>query len=211
MATLPIYTTRPARWRRCGRDQDDPAGSLRHVDQNIETAYAHFYGVSFQRQLGQAWLPASSTGFERPQALRPGGSQQAGSAAGLPRRRVARRRGRTRGTRAFNTRGNRGQSQYHGVTFGLDPRQLGHIGLQLSARYTLGHAKDNLSNTFSERLQQFQSRLSRRVRSDARLGLGASSTSGTASRSPGSGFCRSGSNAAGLARRWQPTGSSTGS
>ena len=31
-----------------------PAGSLRHVDQNIETAYAHFYGLSLQKQIGQA-------------------------------------------------------------------------------------------------------------------------------------------------------------
>ena len=31
-----------------------PGGSLRHVDQNIETAYAHFYGLSLQKQIGQA-------------------------------------------------------------------------------------------------------------------------------------------------------------
>ena len=44
---------RPVRRRR-RRDEDDPAGSLRHVDQNIETAYAHFYGLSLQKQIGQA-------------------------------------------------------------------------------------------------------------------------------------------------------------
>ena len=31
-----------------------PGGSLRHVDQNIETAYAHFYGLSLQKQIGNA-------------------------------------------------------------------------------------------------------------------------------------------------------------
>ena len=28
-----------------------PAGSLRHVDQNIETAYSHFYSLSLQREI----------------------------------------------------------------------------------------------------------------------------------------------------------------
>jgi len=56
---------------------------------------------------------------------------------------------------AFNTRGNRGTSQYHGVTFGLDVRQLANSGLQLSAKYTLSNAKDNLSSTFSEANNDF--------------------------------------------------------
>jgi hypothetical protein len=51
---------------------------------------------------------------------------------------------------AFNTRGNRGRSQYHGVTFGLDLRQLAETGLQLSAKYTLSRTHDNLSTTFSD-------------------------------------------------------------
>jgi hypothetical protein len=51
---------------------------------------------------------------------------------------------------AFNTRGNRGRSQYHGMTFGLDARQLGSLGLQLSAKYTLSTTRDNLSTTFSD-------------------------------------------------------------
>ena len=42
---------------------------------------------------------------------------------------------------AFNTRGNRGQSQYHGVTFGVESRQLGNTGLQLNGSYTLGRRR----------------------------------------------------------------------
>jgi hypothetical protein len=34
---------------------------------------------------------------------------------------------------AFNTRGNRGKSQYHGLTFGLESRRLGNSGLQFTA------------------------------------------------------------------------------
>jgi hypothetical protein len=51
---------------------------------------------------------------------------------------------------AFNTRGNRGQSQYHAVTFNIDERKIGNTGLQLTASYTLAQAKDNLSSTFSD-------------------------------------------------------------
>jgi hypothetical protein len=51
---------------------------------------------------------------------------------------------------AFNTRGNRGRSEYNGFTFGLESRRLGDTGLQFNASYTYGHAKDNLSSTFSD-------------------------------------------------------------
>jgi hypothetical protein len=51
---------------------------------------------------------------------------------------------------AFNTRGNGGWSNYHGLTLGWDARRIAGSGLQLTARYTLGFAKDNLSSTFSD-------------------------------------------------------------
>ena len=38
-----------------------PRGSLRHVDQNIETAYSHFYGLSYQHEMATALTGASST------------------------------------------------------------------------------------------------------------------------------------------------------
>jgi hypothetical protein len=50
---------------------------------------------------------------------------------------------------AFNTRGNRGQSQYHGMTATLDGRSIWR-GLSFSSKYTLSDAKDNLSSTFSD-------------------------------------------------------------
>ena len=51
---------------------------------------------------------------------------------------------------AFNTRGNRGQSQFDGVTFSLDARALGKTGLTVTSNYTISKAKDNLSSTFSD-------------------------------------------------------------
>jgi hypothetical protein len=56
---------------------------------------------------------------------------------------------------AFNTRGNRGKSQYHGVTLSLDSRRIGNTGLQFLTRYTYAHAKDNLSSTFSDSFNNF--------------------------------------------------------
>ena len=52
---------------------------------------------------------------------------------------------------AFNSRGNRGQSQYHSLTLGIDARRVADTGLQFSAKYTIrSDAKDNLSSTFSD-------------------------------------------------------------
>ena len=51
---------------------------------------------------------------------------------------------------AFNTRGNRGQSQYNSLTLGIDARRVAQTGLQVSAKYTISDAKDNLSSTFSD-------------------------------------------------------------
>ena len=51
---------------------------------------------------------------------------------------------------AFNTRGNRGKSQYHGVTLSADARNVGNTELTVTTKYTIGSAKDNLSTTFSD-------------------------------------------------------------
>src|SRR4029450_10822717 len=51
---------------------------------------------------------------------------------------------------AFNTRGNRGRSQYHSVVFSADARRIKDTGLALTSRYTLSQSKDNLSGTFSD-------------------------------------------------------------
>ena len=127
-----------------------PGGSLRHIDQNIETAYAHFYGASVQRELRPSVTASieysGSTGrklYDLADPNKRGASlvyTGVGGATTRPNPNFA----------AFNSRGNRGQSQYHGVTFGFDARSLGTTGLQVSTKYTLGHTKDNLSSTFSE-------------------------------------------------------------
>ena len=95
-----------------------PGGSLRHIDQNIETAYAHFYGLSLQKQIGQAMTGSidytGSSGRKLYDLADPNKPQVrhcvytgTGTASSRPNPRFT----------AFNTRGNRGKSQYHGVTF----------------------------------------------------------------------------------------------
>ena len=127
-----------------------PSGSLRHIDQNIETAYAHFWGLSFQQQLGSglvAKVEYSGSKGEKLYDLADPNKRGAalvylgeGSASARPNTQYA----------AFNTRGNRGESRYDGVTFSLESRQLGKTGLQFTGSYTYSHAKDNLSSTFSD-------------------------------------------------------------
>ena len=126
-----------------------PAGSLRHVDQNIKTAYAHIYGVSYTRELGSRMTGSveynGSTGrdlYDLADVNKRGASLiylGTGTATSRPNPQYG----------AFNTRGNRGRSQYHGATFSLDAREFGKTGVAFTSRYTLSQAKDNLSDTFS--------------------------------------------------------------
>ena len=127
-----------------------PFGSLRHVDQNISTAYVHQYGVSFQKQLNDSWTGSvdynGSTGRQLYDLadVNKRGAALIYEGVGSPTARPNPQYG------AFNTRGNRGRSQYHGVTFSLDSREIAETGVMLTSRYNLGWAKDNLSETFSQ-------------------------------------------------------------
>jgi outer membrane receptor protein involved in Fe transport len=151
VATMPIFVDNAGPFGGvAGVTKTIPGGSLRHVDQNIETAYAHFYGLSLQKQIGRALTGSveytGSSGrklYDLADPNKPGAAliyTGTGTATSRPNPRFT----------AFNTRGNRGQSQYHGVTFGVDLRPLAETGLQLSAKYTLSRTHDNLSTTFSD-------------------------------------------------------------
>jgi len=127
-----------------------PAGSLRHVDQNIKTAYSHIYGVSYTRELAGRLTGSieynGSTGrnlYDLADVNKRGAAliyTGTGTATSRPNSAYG----------AFNTRGNRGQSQYHGVVFSLDAREIARTGLAMTAKYTLSQSKDNLSSTFSD-------------------------------------------------------------
>jgi outer membrane receptor protein involved in Fe transport len=154
--SLPIYTDPAGPFGGvAGVTKIIPAGSLRHVDQNIETAYSHFFGMAFQHQVGANLVGkveySGSLGrklYDLADVNKRGAELVylgSGAARTRPNTQYA----------AFNSRGNRGESEYHGVTFGVDSRMLGDTGLQFSANYTLGNAKDNLSSTFSDSSNNF--------------------------------------------------------
>ncbi len=153
---LPIYVDNQGPFGGvAGITKPIPAGSLRHVDQNVVTAYNHFYSLSFQRELFSNTFGSieytGSTGRNLYDLADPNkrGAKLVYTGVGSPTDRPLNQYG------AFNTRGNRGKSQYHGVTLSLDSRRIGNTGLQFLTRYTYAHAKDNLSSTFSDSFNNF--------------------------------------------------------
>ena len=158
----PIYTDNSGPFGGvAGVTKPIPAGSLRHIDQNIVTAYSHIYGVSFQKVLAHGLTGSieynGSTGRNLYDLSDPNKAGAAlvyeGASACTPACTATSRPNRSFG--AFNTRGNRGQSQYNGVTFSLDSRTIANTGLAFTGKYTLSHAKDNLSTTFSDSTANF--------------------------------------------------------
>ena len=132
-----------------------PPGSLRHIDQNIETAYSHFYGLSLQREVASNLVAkveySGSLGRKLYDLADPNktGAPLAYLGQGLPSDRPLNQYG------AFNTRGNRGRSEYNSLTFNLESRRLGNTGLQFNGSYTFAKAYDNLSSTFSDSSNNF--------------------------------------------------------
>ncbi len=125
VATQPIYVDNGGPFTGTpGVTKTIPAGSLRHVDQNIKTAYSHIYGLSYTRELaGRPDRVDRVQRVDRSESLRPRRRQQARRCADLHRHRH-RNVASEHAYAAFNTRGNRGESQYHGVVFSLDAREV---------------------------------------------------------------------------------------
>jgi hypothetical protein len=151
LATQPIYVDNGGPFAGvAGVTKTIPAGSLRHIDQNIKTAYIHQYGVSFEKQFGGGWAGAVEYNGSSGRELYDLADVNKRSAAFIYEGVGALTARPNPAYAAFNTRGNRGQSQYHGVSFSLDSRGIGNTGLSLTSRYTLSRAKDNVSTTFSD-------------------------------------------------------------
>ncbi len=56
LPSQPIYVDNGGPFAGSGVTKTIPPGSLRHVDQNIQTAYMHQYGVSCQREVRPGWV-----------------------------------------------------------------------------------------------------------------------------------------------------------
>ncbi|HMF58363.1 MAG TPA: TonB-dependent receptor [Pyrinomonadaceae bacterium] len=127
-----------------------PRTSLRHVREDIVNAYAHFWSLSFEHQLGQSSVMSAEYSGSAGRSLYsidrlnlPGsGAVYLGDASTTSRLNPQ--------YSTINTRGNSGFSNYNGLTLGFESNNFRSLGLQFTARYTWSHAQDNLSSTFSE-------------------------------------------------------------
>ena len=186
--TMPIYVDPAGPFGGvAGVTKTIPPGSLRHIDQNIETAYAHFWGLSYQHEVAANLVAkVEYTGSLGPQAVRPRRPEQAWRAARVPgswrRARASRPRSTRRSTRAA-TAASRSttacSSRSRAVAWAT--RACSSTG-----SYTYGRAYDNLSTTFSDSGNNFNLGTSTRS-TRCSTGASRSSTCGTACRSAGSG------------------------
>ncbi len=143
-----------------------PPTSLRHVDQNIRTAQTQFHSLSVDQQLGRATVLELTYNGARGIHLYdiknyniPGsGNLYLGDPIVDPAGGI----NPTTGT-AYqaltplndhysndNNRGSNGDSYYNSLNVQFTTQDIRHSGLSVVANYTLGHALDDLSTTFSE-------------------------------------------------------------
>lgn len=136
-----------------------PPTSLRHIDQNIRTAQTQFWSLALEQQLApNTILSLAYTGSRGihlydiknyngigsgnvllgDPLLDPGGSGNNAATRLNPQ------------YSNINNRGSNGDSYYHGMNIELQSQNLYHTGISLVANYTLAHATDDLSTTFSE-------------------------------------------------------------
>ena len=133
--------------------------SLRNVDMNIRTAYAHFWSVALEHELTPSLvLAAEYTGskgvklysLENPNSIGSGNVRLGDSCdVGDPFSCTARLL-QSKGYTDINRRGNNGFSSYHGLNLKATINNLSRAGVQFTVNYTWSHAIDNLSTTFSE-------------------------------------------------------------
>lgn len=133
-----------------------PAASIRNVDPNIRTAYAHFWSVSLEHQLTKNLLiGADYTGSRGVHLYDIEVLNRFGYGnvfLGDPCSYAAQDCTSTLNTQytGINRRGDKGFSNYNGLNLKTIARNFGNIGLTLSANYTWSHSLDNLSSTFSD-------------------------------------------------------------
>jgi hypothetical protein len=120
------------------------------VDPNIVNAYAHFWSLAFERQFGGDNLVSIEySGSAGRKLYSISQFNFPGEAALLlgnpdPNSRLNPQYS------TINTRGNGGRSNYNAFIFSARGNNFRNWGLQYTANYTLGWAKDNLSTTFTE-------------------------------------------------------------
>jgi hypothetical protein len=138
-----------------------PPTSLRHVDQNIRTAQTQFHSVAIDQQLGRGSVLEISYNGARGIHLYdiknyniPGsGNLYLGDPLNDPVAEAGAVPALTSLNAHYandNNRGSNGDSYYNSMNVQFTTNDIHHSGLSLVANYTLAHALDDLSTTFSE-------------------------------------------------------------
>jgi Carboxypeptidase regulatory-like domain len=142
-----------------------PPTSLRHVDQDIRTAQTQFYSASIDEQLGHR--TAFEVTYNAARGIHlydiknyniPGsGNFYLGDPYQDPQGRKDSDGNVLTGLTSLNphfandnNRGSNGDSYYHALNVQFTTQDIYHSGLSIVANYTLAHATDDLSTTFSE-------------------------------------------------------------
>jgi Carboxypeptidase regulatory-like domain/TonB dependent receptor len=134
-----------------------PPTSLRNVDENIRTAQTQFYSLALERQLAPGMVLSleysGSRGLHLYDIKNYNGLGSGNVFAGDP---LSDANGNVALTRLnpqysnINNRGSGGDSYYHAMNIQFQMTNLHRSGLSLVANYTLAHATDELSTSFSE-------------------------------------------------------------
>jgi hypothetical protein len=156
VASLPLTADNAGPLAGSGTTIRLPGTSLRHVREDIRNAYAHFWSAAFERELGRGTVASAEYSGSAGRSLYSieninlvgSGPVFLGSDTTTPAGDVSTRLNGQ--YTSINSRGNNGYSNSHALVLGLASNDLRHTGLQLTARYTYGVAKDNLSSTFSD-------------------------------------------------------------
>jgi len=131
-----------------------PAASLRHVSQDIKTAYSEMWNLNVQHELVKnTVLSLEYTGsrglklysLEDPNRMGSGIIYLGDDPAVNPVSRL-----NDRYSYGSYNRGNRGFSQYNAFNVGFRTQNFRDKGLTFVVNYTWAHAIDNLSSTFSD-------------------------------------------------------------
>jgi carboxypeptidase family protein/TonB-dependent receptor-like protein len=126
-----------------------PPTELTYINQNLRTAYAHFWSFSLERELFNKTVVAINYSGSRGVDLYSIESvNRAGSGAVYLGDRARLSRLNNQYSDIF-ARSNNGFSSYHGLTVGIESGNLANTGLMLTANYTWSHSIDNLSSTLS--------------------------------------------------------------
>jgi outer membrane receptor protein involved in Fe transport len=140
-----------------------PQTSLRNVDSNIRTAYAHFYSVSLEREVARNLVVSldysGSMGeklysIEDPNRLGSGNVFLGDPFDPTVNQGLGTRLRTTKYTN-INRRGGKGFSDYNAFNLRVNINNFANSGLRLTTNYTYSHAIDNLSSTFSESNNNF--------------------------------------------------------